>query len=148
MGVWMGGWMDRSKCGAGAGGAGTGGSGWQSRLKKWQLPCKSAWPLLVYVALSLMLAHAVVGAAVEVAFLFTPFLIGMQHSRLQDAFLWGQLQGGGHNPCQFSPLACGLGMHEMAYPSQDSISPSTLDRLTACLLQCYQRSLSSPDDPR
>lgn len=125
---------------------------WQSRLKKWQLPCKSAWPLLVcvcvcvWLCLTLMLAHAVRRAALEVAFLFTPFLIGTQHSRLQDAFLWGQLQGGGHNPCHFPLWHCGLGMHEMAYPSQDSISPSTLDRLTACLLHCYQRSLSSTDD--
>lgn len=52
----------------------------------------------------------------------------------KDAFLWGQLQGGGHNPCHFPLWHCGLGMHEMAYPSQDSISPSTLDSLAACLL--------------
>lgn len=35
---------------------------WQSRLKKWQLPCKSAWLLLVcvcvWLCLTLMLAHA------------------------------------------------------------------------------------------
>lgn len=70
------------------------------QAKKWQLPCKSPGTLAVWLCLtrscSLMRC-----AAVEVAFLFTPFPIGKQHSRLQDAFLWGQLQGGGHNPVTF-----------------------------------------------
>lgn len=80
------------------------------QAKKWQLPCKFvwiwAWLLLWFWLMLKFNASLMRRAAVEVAFLFTPFLVGKQHSRLQDAFLWGQLQGGGRTPLSPSPLAC------------------------------------------
>lgn len=105
------------------------------QAKKWQLPCKSAWVLAVWLCLNVHALSRVRRAAVEVAFLFTPFPIGKQHSRLQRRVFVGAVARRWTQPLSLSPLACGLGgMHEMAYPSQDSISPSTLDSLAACLL--------------
>lgn len=72
------------------------------QAKKWQLPCKSERvPGLVVLWLCGSASRScllLLRAAVEVAFLFTPFPIGKQHSRSQDAFLWGRLQGGGRTP--------------------------------------------------
>jgi hypothetical protein len=135
MGVWMDGWMDgrtdpsvvqaqevQEQVGVVA-----------EQAKKWQLPCQCVWPPGC-VALPRTPAHSCGVQADEVASLFTPFLIWKQHSRSQDAFLWGQLQGGGRTTPVTSPFGMWLCLHEMAYPSQDSISPSTLDIPAACLL--------------
>lgn len=103
------------------------------QAKKWQLPCKSAWLLAVWLcSCSCSLVGGVQQWKSRSCLPLSRF--GNSIRGCKDAFLWGQLQGGGHNPCHFPLWHCGLGMHEMAYPSQDSISPSTLDSLAACLL--------------
>lgn len=62
--------------------------------------------------------------AVEVAFLFTPFLVGKSHSRSQRRVFVGAIgRRWAHTPVAF-PLWHVLGLHEVAYPSQDLISPS------------------------
>lgn len=101
MGVWMDGWTDPSVVQAQEVQEQVGVVAEQA--KKWQLPCKCLRPLVVWLCLTLLLTHAKCSRE-EVAFLFTPFLIWKQHSRSQDAFLWGQLQGGGHTTPVTSPF--------------------------------------------
>lgn len=108
---------------------------WQSRLKSGSFLVRVPGLWLCGPASMFMLSLVCGVQQWKFAFLFTPFPIGKQHSRLQRRVFVGAVARRWTQPLSLSPLACGLGgMHEMAYPSQDSISPSTLDSLAACLL--------------
>lgn len=100
MGVWMGGWTDgQIQVWCGRGRCRNGWEWWQRRLKSGSFLARASECLALWLFGSASRSCLLLlRAAVEVAFLFTPFPIGKQHSRLQDAFLWGRLQGGGTAP--------------------------------------------------
>lgn len=104
------------------------------QAKKWQLPCKRAWTLAVWLCLTLFLAGSCEVQQYKSRSCLLLSSLGSNIRARKTRFCGGSCRAVGAQPLSLSPLAFGLGMHEMAYPSQDSISPSTPASLTACLL--------------